>query len=339
MTIRRFLDQVKRIIKEPGVLKNIYVITLLMALFILALVVRGPEQKGNLIKNENGEIKGIERYSLENSETYDVVLRIQNGNEVTEQEVTLVLKPYSDSGTDNAAMNGPEEISKAEQNSQIDGMITELEYSQEKELVLPTRLADGTAISWYSASPKHNPAILFIPIIYVILILLTIKSRMDEDVNREVVIRKEIMHDLPRFCNQMFLMMNAGMILNDAFEKICASYLEIGDEERSWFQSEMINVYQNNCDHRKGVASVLTEFAAGYNVKELTRIATILAVNEKRGSDIVENLSQESKYLWDDRKLVARESGKAIDMKMSYPLGALLILLIVITMAPAMLNI
>ena len=38
------------------------------------------------------------------------------------------------------------------------------------------------------------------------------------------------------------------------------------------------------------------------------------------------------------RKAVARECGKAIDTKMSYPLGLLLIVLIVITMAPALLN-
>ena len=37
-------------------------------------------------------------------------------------------------------------------------------------------------------------------------------------------------------------------------------------------------------------------------------------------------------------KTVAREYGKSIDTKMSYPLGLLLIVLIVITMAPALLN-
>ena len=47
---------------------------------------------------------------------------------------------------------------------------------------------------------------------------------------------------------------------------------------------------------------------------------------------------RESRYLWDDRKTVARECGKGIDTKMSYPLGMLLIVLIVITMAPALLN-
>ena len=93
-----------------------------------------------------------------------------------------------------------------------------------------------------------------------------------------------------------------------------------------------------NEGHRKSTATLISEYAARHNVKEMVRIATILTENERRGSDVIESLSRESSYLWDDRKIVARESGKMIDMKMSWPLGMLLILLIVITMAPALMS-
>ena len=83
---------------------------------------------------------------------------------------------------------------------------------------------------------------------------------------------------------------------------------------------------------------VINEYAVKHDVKELIRIAAILRENEKRGSDVIESLARESRYLWDERKIIARESGKAIDTKMSYPLGLLLIVLIVITIAPALLN-
>lgn len=52
---------------------------------------------------------------------------------------------------------------------------------------------------------------------------------------------------------------------------------------------------------------------------------------------MVESLSRESRFLWEERKIVAAEKGKAIDTKMAGPLGLLLILLIVVTMAPAIL--
>ena len=84
---------------------------------------------------------------------------------------------------------------------------------------------------------------------------------------------------------------------------------------------------------------MISEYASKHDVKELIRIAAILTENEKRGSDVVDSLARESRYLWDERKIVAKEQGKSIDARMSYPLGLLLILLIVITMAPAMMNI
>ena len=81
----------------------------------------------------------------------------------------------------------------------------------------------------------------------------------------------------------------------------------------------------------------LNNYAGLHNAKEMLRISTILLENERRGSDVVESLSRESRFLWESRKIVAEEKGKSIDTKMAGPLAILLILLIVITMAPAML--
>ena len=104
------------------------------------------------------------------------------------------------------------------------------------------------------------------------------------------------------------------------------------------FERELSELCAESDGHRISTATLISEYASRHNVKEMVRIATILTENERRGSDVIESLSRESKYLWDDRKIIARESGKMIDMKMSWPLGMLLILLIVITMAPALLS-
>jgi len=174
--------------------------------------------------------------------------------------------------------------------------------------------------------------------VYFVFIALLFKSRFDESGQDGEKERKAILRGLPRFCNQLWLMMNAGMILSDAFEQIKLSYEAYGSENRGFFEEKLVEIAEENGDHRKSTAVVISEFAEKYNVKELIRIATILVENERRGSDVIENLSRESRYLWDDRKIVAREYGKMIDTKMAYPLGLLLILLIVITMAPALLG-
>lgn len=143
---------------------------------------------------------------------------------------------------------------------------------------------------------------------------------------------------MPRFTNQLLLMMNAGIILSDAIERISNSYRILGEDNMGFFEREMTELSLKNSDHRSSTAMLINEFAGEYNVKELMRISTILLENERRGSDVIDNLERESRYLWDDRKIIARERGKMIDTKMSYPLAILLLLLIVITMAPALMN-
>ena len=212
------------------------------------------------------------------------------------------------------------------------------EYSEDESVKLPSSLSDGTPVRWTARKQEDRTGIAFIPFMYIAFVIAVIKSGLDKRSDGEATARREIMKGLPRFCNQLFLMMNAGMILSDAVERICDSYRGYGEENMSVFERELSELIAENDGHRISTATLINEYASRHNVKELVRIATILTENERRGSDVIESLSRESSYLWDDRKIVARESGRMIDMKMSWPLGMLLILLIVITMAPALLS-
>ena len=56
------------------------------------------------------------------------------------------------------------------------------------------------------------------------------------------------------------------------------------------------------------------------------------------GADIWDKLARESEELWAERKRAAMERIKLSESKMSFPLGLLLTALILITAAPAMLQ-
>ena len=316
-------------------MKRLYLITLGAALFTLVLMIRGPEEKGRLVTDSSGEILTIERHSMTSSESYDVTVRVGSGIDAAEEDVTIELRGAGAAAPAGISQAGSRE---AEYEAEIDRMLGELEYSDDETVTLPRTLADGTPVVWKARKQEDRTGLIFIPFIYLTVALLAVKSSLDKDNDGETRAREEIMKGLPRFCNQLFLMMNAGMILSDAFERICLSYREYGEENMSVFEKELSELLDESDGHRISTATLLSEYASRHNVKEMVRIATILTENERRGSDVIESLSRESKYLWDDRKIVAREKGKMIDMKMSWPLAMLLILLIVITMAPALLG-
>ena len=328
------MSRFKELLKDKKLMSGIYAVTLVTALLILALVVKGPEESGKLVADRNGSIVGINRRSLDRSERYDLSIEVNSEDNSISRDVTLTLQASADGRS--RAVTDKEESREAEIDAEIDNMISSIEYSREKKIKLPTELPDGTPVRWFGAERSAGPVIVIIPLMYVSLVILMAANSLKED-RTAAEERGSIMRGLPRFCNQLYLMMNAGLILSDAFDTIsegCSMNKSAG-----LFERDIAELREATDGHRISTAQVINEYAVKHDVKELIRIAAILTENEKRGSDVVESLERESRYLWEARKTVARECGKSIDTKMSYPLGLLLIVLIVITMAPALMNI
>ena len=328
------MSRFKDLLKDKKLMSGIYAVTLITALLILALVVKGPEESGKLVADRQGNIIGINRRSLDRSERYDLSLEIEDDKETITRDVTLTLQAGAD-GKSGIKLS-KSESREAEIDAAVDNMISSIEYSREKKIRLPSELPDGTAVRWMGTKQSAGPVLVIIPLMYVTLVILMAANSMKTD-KTAAEERRSIMRGLPRFCNQLYLMMNAGLILSDAFDTISAGYET--NKNCSSFERDLVELRDATDGHRISTAQVINEYAVKHDVKELIRIAAILTENEKRGSDVVESLERESRYLWEERKTVARECGKSIDTKMSYPLGLLLIVLIVITMAPALMNI
>ena len=329
------MSRFRKLKEDTKLMSGIYMLSLITALLILAVTVKGPDKTGSLVVEKNGSVTGINRESLAKAERYDLLIEVLDEEQPVERNVDLMLQAKQNSSTIRISDADDRE---AAINAGIDAVISEVEYSKKKKITLPAALPDGTKIIWrIRDDAEDGRTILVIIVMYISLAAVMTASRLRGD-KAEGESRKSIMKGLPRFCNQLFLMMNAGLILSDAFDTITASYSEYGDDELSSFEKGLAELREATDGHRVSTAHVINEYAIKHDVKELIRISAILTENEKRGSDVIDSLSRESRYLWDERKIVARESGKMIDTKMSYPLGLLLILLIVITMAPALLN-
>ena len=328
------MSRFKDLLHDKKLMSGIYAVTLVTALLILALVVKGPEESGKLVADRQGNITGINRRNLDRSERYDLSLEIKDANETITRDVTLTLQAVT-KGQSSFSLSEAESR-EAEIDAAVDNMISGIEYSKGKKIKLPQALSDGTPIRWTGTGRSAGPVTVIIPLMYLILVAVMAASSLKGD-STAAEERRSVMRGLPRFCNQLYLMMNAGLILSDAFDTISAGYEK--NTSCSSFERDLAGLREATDGHRISTARVISEYAVKCDVKEMIRIAAILTENEKRGSDVTESLERESRYLWDERKTVARECGKSIDTRMSYPLGLLLVMLIVITMAPALMNI
>ncbi len=148
--------------------------------------------------------------------------------------------------------------------------------------------------------------------------------------------RADTVTALPEFLDQMMLLLNSGKILSEAFMMIAEGYRALPDPSGNYLTAAVIDICDRSRAAGEDVIIGFYRFAASSNIKELSRVARILSEDRAKGTDLWEKLTDESERLWDERRSLAAERIRLAESRMSFPLGMMLIALIIITAAPAM---
>ncbi len=313
--------------------KQLIQISIIAFIFLVIILIK-PGINGKYIVDNKGNVVGIVRRNEFDFAEFDLIANVQRGNKRISQDVKI--RKQNEENNGKAASNSSHDI-EVEMSASLGIAVSRLEDSRSKKITVPSKLDDGSRVTW-SKSSKSNRDWMTIPFLYLLIAFAAIMNKYEKLRKSNENQRKQILKALPRFTNQLLLMMNSGVILSDAFQKICYGYSMMDEVSQGEFERNIITMTESAELTNRSIPQLFSEFAQHYSVKELMRISTVLRENEKRGSNIQEKLERESDFLWDVRKVTAREQGKLIDTKMTYPLGLLLILLIVITMAPAMMS-
>ena len=325
-------DNIKKIF-DSDLKKQLKWISIVAFIFLVIILIK-PRINGKYIVDNKGNVVGIEQRGEVDFAEFDLIANVQRGNKSISQDVKL--RKQNARNNDKASSDSSHDV-EAEMSASLGIAVSRLEDSKSKKINLPSKLDDGSTVKW-SKSSKVNRDWMTIPFLYVLIGFAVIMNKYEKLRKSDENQRKQILKALPRFTNQLLLMMNSGVILTDAFHKICNGYSMMEEESQGEFERNIITMTESAELTNRSIPQLFSELARRYSVKELMRISTVLRENEKRGSNIQEKLERESAFLWEVRKVIAREQGKLIDTKMTYPLGLLLILLIVITMAPAMMS-
>ncbi len=150
--------------------------------------------------------------------------------------------------------------------------------------------------------------------------------------------REEILIMVPSFINQVLLLMNSGMILPDALTRIAEQYESMEEKRQNCFTREICLINKMSQNSGENIVILFYQFSRRANVKELNRVANIMVENMNRGTALWNKLAEEGEMLWQERKRIAMEKMRISESKMSFPLGLLLVSLLLLTAGPAFLQ-
>lgn len=282
----------------------------------------------NFIKDESGKVIAIYRENIDVSEMISLDITARNGNEKLRQSVDL---DFSDEEEAADVQDSSENI----RNILEDGINNAKEKAQETEtplVILPRKDSQGTSFTWDSG--RNIKWLFFLILIPITIILLYENSRNKQKKERQSL-ENSVKKHLPGFNSKILLLLQTGMVLSDTFLIACDGYTDSGRED---FSTVIYRMKQQYITGNRALASVFREQSVRIKIREFSRLAKAIEDNQYKGVDLKERLDSESELLWEMRKNNAMEKGKLMETKLTFPLGALLIVLIIITAAPAVMQ-
>ncbi len=208
-------------------------------------------------------------------------------------------------------------------------------------IALPQQLDHGVRIKWLNGRDNNIILIIFS---FLFAILIVFLKRYDQ-INKEIKEAEEsISKDLPEFINKLVLLLNAGLVVSTAFSKIVDDHEAYhhaeskSDKNNRFLYSELYEIQKKVNQSNASLIRELKDFSRRSGSRELVRITAVISDNWNKGSMLAEKLEGESNMLWNNRKKRAEEKGKISETKLTFPLMILLIVLIMITIAPAMME-
>ena len=142
-----------------------------------------------------------------------------------------------------------------------------------------------------------------------------------------------IRYDFPDFLNKMVLLINAGMTVPRAWEKI------VRDRKNMTPLYEELRRTYIEIKNGKPEMEAYEDFARRCRVKEITKFITAVIQNLKKGnSDLVPLLKLQSNECWQLRKNMAKRLGEEASTKLVLPLMIMFVGILIIVILPAVMQ-
>lgn len=136
--------------------------------------------------------------------------------------------------------------------------------------------------------------------------------------------------DFPDFINKLALLINAGMTINRAWEKVI-----MGTQKDSPLYEELQRSLVQIKNGRNEI-EVYEEFAKRCQISEITRFITVILQNKRKGhAELVAILRLQATESWEMRKNTAKKLGEEAATKLLFPMMLILLAIMIIVATPA----
>ena len=145
--------------------------------------------------------------------------------------------------------------------------------------------------------------------------------------------RLSIRMEFPEFVNKMTILVNAGMTISKAWEKIATD----ARKDTPLFREMQYALAEISAGKPEAVA--YEEFGRRCKIKEIIKFVSVVVLNLKKGgAEVVPVLKLQATECWEMRKSAAKQLGEEAGTKVLIPMMIMFIGIIMIVVLPAILS-
>jgi len=133
---------------------------------------------------------------------------------------------------------------------------------------------------------------------------------------------------------QLIMYLNAGLVVNTAFDELINRNLSSGNP----LYIELKRI-KDSCDELNlNFPTELFLFSQNSGNRDFMRICMLILEHSGRGSELCEKLERERTQLWKSRLNTAKAMAKEAETRLCFPLMILLLVLVLISISPALMQ-
>ncbi|WP_066497496.1 type II secretion system F family protein [Abyssisolibacter fermentans] len=172
-------------------------------------------------------------------------------------------------------------------------------------------------------------------IFFAIILIFAVFYGMDKDLDKKIEDKNRLIRlDFPSFMNEISLLINAGMTLPKAWEKIVK---DNRDNNRPLYKELEYTYFEIKSG--KAQQKAYEDFAKRCRTPEITKFISIVLQNLKRGNAQLSMLLRVlGAECWEIRKNTAKKLGEEASSKLLMPMMLMFIGILLIMMLPAVLQ-
>lgn len=309
----------------------ILIILTVLALFV-AKTAKDMLSGTRYIVTDKGSVAGVMREDEEMTVSFPLRIEADKDGDKRYKDVTLTISAAGDGAKDSDAKSAKSADDLFE--SEMAELLSKLSGEDGKKIMFPLSLPDGTKLIWRKGQSGLELVFVFMAPLFIWLLYINgEKKKHDKAKLRTDSVRRA----LPTFSDHLLLLLGAGLIFRDAFIKIAEGYQ--ARDKKGYFEEQIVGILDEMRSGVSDLVNVLTRRADELGVSEFSRLTGVIRDNQLRGIDISGKLKNESEILWDLRKKDAEERGRLAETKLTMPLAVLLIVLVLVTAAPAIIQV